>query len=69
LQQLETTRAGLDAATLSYETQDGKYLAGAANFIDLVNAQNTLLLARQNRAQALINLSLQKKVIDLYLGK
>lgn len=69
LQQLETTRTGLDAATLSYETQDGKYLAGAANFIDLVNAQSTLLLARQNRAQALINLSLQKKVIDLYLGK
>jgi outer membrane protein len=68
LQQTITSQKGLDAAQQAYETLNGRYAVGSANFIELSNAQNNLLLARQNRAQASISLFLQKKVIDYYLG-
>ncbi|NOT74044.1 MAG: TolC family protein [Cyclobacteriaceae bacterium] len=68
LQQTETSEKGLIAATQAFETLNGRYSVGAANFIELSNAQNNLLLAKQNRAQAAISLFLQKKVIDFYLG-
>ena len=68
LQQTITSQKGLDASQLAYETLNGKYAVGAANFIELSNAQNNLLLSKQNRAQASISFYLQKKVIDYYLG-
>ena len=68
LQQTETSQKGLVAATQAFETLTGRYNVGAANFIELTNAQNNLLLAKQNRAQASINLFLQKQVINFYLG-
>jgi outer membrane protein len=68
LQQTETSQKGLIAATQAFETISGRYSVGSANFIELANAQNNLLLAKQNRAQAGISLFLQKKVIDFYLG-
>ncbi len=68
LQQIVTSQKGLDASQQAYETLNGKYSVGSANFIELSNAQNNLLLAKQNRAQASINLFLQKEVIDYYLG-
>ena len=68
LQQTETSQKGLVAATQAFETLSGRYNVGSANFIELTNAQNNLLLAKQNRAQASINLFLQKQVINFYLG-
>ena len=68
LQQTETSQKGLLAATQAFETLNARYTIGSANFIELANAQNNLLLAKQNRAQAAISLFLQKKVIDFYLG-
>ena len=68
LQQMESARTGLFAATQSYETINGKYQAGAANFIEVVNAQAVLLQARQSKSQADINLMLQKRIIDYIIG-
>jgi len=67
-QQTITSEKGLVAAQQAYETLNGRYAVGSANFIELSNAQNNLLLAKQNRAQASINFFLQKKSIDYYLG-
>lgn len=69
LQQTITSQKGLDASQQAYETLNGRYSVGSANFIELSNAQNNLLLAKQNRAQASISFFLQKKVIDYYLGQ
>ena len=68
IQQVETSQTGLIAADQAFETLSGRYSVGSANFIELSNAQNNLLLAKQNRAQAGISLFLQKKVIAFYLG-
>lgn len=68
MQQTVTSQKGLLAATQAFETLNARYAIGSANFIELSNSQNNLLLAKQNRAQAGISLFLQKKVIDFYLG-
>ena len=68
VQQVETTEKGLTAAQKAFETVNGRYSVGAANFIELVITQNNLLLAKQNRAQVAINLFLQKRTLDYYLG-
>lgn len=68
VQQTETSQKGLLAATQAFETLTGRYQVGSANFIELTNAQNNLLFAKQNRAQAGIGLFLQKKAIDFYVG-
>lgn len=69
LQQTETSQKGLLAAEQAFESLNARYAIGSANFIELTNAQNNLLLAKQNRAQAGISLFLQKKAIDFYLGE
>jgi outer membrane protein len=68
LQQKETSEKGLFAARQSYEVIQGRYGVGSANFIDLTNAQAVLLQAEVSRVQAMIKLSLQKKVIDYFVG-
>ncbi len=39
------------------------------SFVDLSTAQAALLQAKVNKAQADVNLALQKKLIDFYIGK
>jgi outer membrane protein len=68
LQQISTTEKGLVAAQKAFETINGRYQVGSANFIEVAINQNNLLQAKQNRAQTAINLYLQKKTIDYYLG-
>lgn len=68
LQQKETSDRGLFAARQSYEVIKGRYGVGSSNFIDLSNAQAVLLQAEVSKVQALIKLSLQKKVIDYFVG-
>lgn len=68
LQQIVTADKGVVAAEKAYETLNGRYREGAANFIELSTAQINMLSARQSKIQATISLMLQKKVIDYYLG-
>jgi outer membrane protein len=68
LQQIETTEKGIYAAQQSYEVIKGRYGVGSSNFIDLSNAQAVLLQAEVSRAQALVKLSLQKKILDYLAG-
>jgi outer membrane protein len=68
LQQIVTADKGVIAAEKAYETLNGRYREGAANFIELSTAQINMLTARQSKIQATISLMLQKKVIDYYLG-
>ena len=68
VQQIETSEKGITAARQGFEVIKGRYDVGSSNFIDLSNAQAVLLQAEVSRAQALIKLSLQKKVIDYLVG-
>jgi outer membrane protein len=68
LQSIETSNTGLVAAHQSFDVIQERYNVGSSNFIDLSNAQAVLLQAEVSRVQAIIKLSLQKKVIDYYLG-
>jgi outer membrane protein len=68
VQQMETVGAGLYAAQQAYEAVNAQYREGATDFITESNAQIVLLQAAQNKVQASVNMMLQKKVIDYYVG-
>ncbi|MBS1689004.1 MAG: TolC family protein [Bacteroidetes bacterium] len=68
VQQMETVDKGLMAAQKAYEAVNGKYKEGASDFITEANAQLVLLQAGQSKVQASVNMMLQKKVIDYYVG-
>ena len=68
VQQLETVDKGLIAAQKAYEAVNGKYKEGATDFITEANAQLVLLQAGQSKVQASVNMMLQKKIIDYYIG-
>ncbi len=69
LQQIETSKRGLYAATQAFEVVQGKYNVGQATFVELSNAQIVLLQAQVSKAQADVSLALQKKIIDYYIGQ
>lgn len=68
VQQMETVGAGLYAAQQAYDAVNARYKEGATDFITEANAQIVLLQAAQNKVQASVNMMLQKKVIDYYVG-
>lgn len=68
VQQIETVGAGLTAAQKAYEAVNGRYQEGATDFITESNAQQVLLQAQQNQVQASVNMMLQKKIVDYYVG-
>jgi outer membrane protein len=68
LQQIETSDRGIIAAQQGFDVIQGRYSVGSSTFVDISNAQAVLLQAQVSRIQALIKLSLQKKVIDYSLG-
>jgi len=68
VQQMETVGKGLFAAQQAYEAVNGQYKEGATDFITESNAQLVLLQAAQNKIQASVNMMLQKKIIDFYVG-
>jgi outer membrane protein len=67
--QISTSNTGFFAAGQAFDAVKGRYDIGAANFVELSNAQAVLLQAKVNKAQADIKLSLQRDIIDYYLGK
>jgi len=69
LQQIATANRGLTAAQQAYEVIDGQYNVGRADFVTLSNAQVVQLQAQVSKAQSDVNLALQKKIIDFYIGK
>jgi outer membrane protein len=69
LQQIETATAGLTAAQKAFDAVNGRYTEGATDFITEQNAQQALLQAQQNRVLALVNMMLQKNVIDYLVGE
>jgi outer membrane protein len=68
VQQMETVGTGLTAAQKAFDAVNGKYKEGATDFITEANAQLVLLQAAQNKIQASVNMMLQKKIIDYYVG-
>ena len=68
VQQMETVDKGLFAAQKAYEAVNGLYKEGATDFITESNAQLVLLQASENKIQASVNMMLQKKIIDFYVG-
>ncbi len=69
LQQIETADRGLAAASQAFDVVNGEYNVGRADFVTLSNSQVVLLQARVSKAQSDVNLALQKKIIDFYIGK
>lgn len=68
-QQLDASRKGLEAAAKAFEVMQGRYEVGSASFIDLTTAQAALVQAQANRAQALIGYALQRRAMDVVLGR
>ncbi len=68
VQQMETVGVGYTAAQKAFEAVNGQYKEGATDFITEANAQLVLLQAAQNKISASINMMLQKKIIDFYVG-
>lgn len=69
LQQISTATRGLTAAQQAFYVIQGQYNVGRTDFVTLSNSQVALLQAQVNKAQSDVNLALQKKVIDYYIGK
>ena len=65
---METVDKGLTAAQKAFEAVNGRYKEGATDFITEANAQLVLLQAAQNKIQASVNMMLQKKIMDYYVG-
>jgi len=68
LQQLESSKKGLQAAQKAYEVVQGRYQVGSASFVDLTTAQAALVQAEASRAQAVIAFALQTRTMETTLG-
>lgn len=65
----QSAQVGLSAAKKAYDVIDGRYKVGASSFIDLLAAQAAFIQASSTEAQALINLKLEERLMQYYLGK
>ena len=65
---METVGVGYTAAEKAYDAVSGQYKEGATDFITEANAQLVLLQAAQSKIEASVNMMLQKKIIDFYVG-
>lgn len=68
VQQMETVGVGYNAAQKAFEAVSGQYKEGATDFITESNSQLVLLQAAQSKIEASVNMMLQKKIIDFYVG-
>jgi outer membrane protein len=69
IQQLHSSKKGLEAAQKAYEVIEGRYEVGSANFIDLITVQASLLQAESTRAQTLIDFILQGREVEFAIGQ
>lgn len=68
VQQLDASRAGLDAAQQAYDLVNGRFEVGFASIVDVTTAQSALVQAQSLRAQAIVSLALRKRAIGYALG-
>lgn len=68
IQQLESSKKGLQAAQKAFEVMQGRYQVGSASFVDLTTAQAALVQAEAARAQALIAFALETRALETTLG-
>lgn len=68
LQQLASSRAGLDAAQQAYDLVNGRFEVGFATIVNVTTAQSALVQAQSLRAQAIVNLALRKRALGYALG-
>jgi outer membrane protein len=66
--QLDASRAGLDAAQQAYDLVNGRFAVGFASIVDVTTAQTALVQAQSLRAQAIFNIALRKRAIGYALG-
>ncbi len=66
--QLNASRAGLDAAQQAYDLVNGRFQVGFASIVDVTTAQTALVQAQSLRAQAMVNLALRKRAVGYALG-
>jgi outer membrane protein len=68
VQQLDASRAGLDAAQQAYDLVNGRFQVGFASIVDVTTAQTALVQAQSLRAQAIFNVELRKRAVGYALG-
>jgi len=68
-QNMRTTADLLDSATQSERVSLGRYKAGSGIMLDVLNAQNTLASARQQRIQANFNWNISRAALAQAMGK
>ena len=68
VEQLDASRAGLDAAQQAYDLVNGRFQVGFASIVDVTTAQTALVQAQSLRAQAVFNVALRKRAVGYALG-
>lgn len=68
LYKLKAANAGLISANHAFTTISERYNLGIADFVDLSDAQNTLIKAKSEKVQALYNMDFQTKIVSFYTG-
>lgn len=67
--QLDSARAGVEAARKAFDVTEGMYRVGSASIVDVLTAQAALTQAQANLAQVLTNLKLQEKSLEYAVGR
>lgn len=69
LGQFKANQDGLNAAEKAYQVIKGKYDVGVAKFLDLADAQATLVQAQSDEAQSLYQVELQRRALATVTGE
>jgi outer membrane protein len=65
----KATQKGVEAAELALETSRGRYRAGLANLIELIDAQAAYVEARSQAVQATYDRHLARAILDYAMGR
>jgi outer membrane protein len=68
VQQLDASRAGLEAAQQAFSLVGGRFEVGFASIVDVTTAQTSLVQAQAQRATAVLNLALRKRALGYAMG-
>ncbi|MBK6267389.1 TolC family protein [Marivirga sp. S37H4] len=68
LKRIEVTKAGLHASQEAYEVQNQRYQMGASSLIELSQANQILVQAESDYAQARFTLAFQKLIVEYNIG-
>lgn len=68
IKRAEVTKTGVEASNEAYEVQKERYKIGVANFVELSQANQALIQAESDDAQARYTLVFQKLILDFSTG-